>query len=292
MRRTRILVVAFSWIALVQSDAWAQEHSFLRDTQSTAADTHASWQRPHRRADRTSRVFRRRAPGCHRRARFQLELEGGPVWQSRNEAALPGDTGTRFDIDDITGRGPFAYGRVTLDWQLGGRHALRALVAPLQIRESGTPASDISFGGTTFQSGVATEATYKFNSYRVGYRYRLASSRTWALHVGATAKLRDANIELRQGTLSSRKVDLGFVPLLHLDFAWSPRPGWTLTADLDGAAAPQGRAFDFAIKLHRDLSRNTRIGVGYRMIEGGADNDTVYTFSWFHQAVVSLTVRF
>jgi hypothetical protein len=31
---------------------------------------------------------------------------------------------------------------------------------------------------------------------------------------------------------------------------------------------------------------------GYRMVEGGADNDEVYTFAWFHYAVVGLGLAF
>ena len=70
------------------------------------------------------------------------------------------------------------------------------------------------------------------------------------------------------------------------------RPGWRFVADLDGAAAPQGRAFDLALKVHRDISERWSVGVGYRTLEGGADNDTVYTFAWIHQALVSLSYRF
>jgi hypothetical protein len=31
---------------------------------------------------------------------------------------------------------------------------------------------------------------------------------------------------------------------------------------------------------------------GYRVLEGGADNDEVYTFSMFHYAVAGVAVRF
>jgi hypothetical protein len=31
---------------------------------------------------------------------------------------------------------------------------------------------------------------------------------------------------------------------------------------------------------------------GYRILEGGADNDKVYTFSLFHHAVAGIVVRF
>ena len=32
--------------------------------------------------------------------------------------------------------------------------------------------------------------------------------------------------------------------------------------------------------------------VGYRMVEGGADNDEVYSFAWFHYVVAGLGMSF
>jgi hypothetical protein len=34
------------------------------------------------------------------------------------------------------------------------------------------------------------------------------------------------------------------------------------------------------------------VGVGYRMVEGGADNDKVLTFAWLHYLVASASVDF
>jgi hypothetical protein len=224
--------------------------------------------------------------------RFRVEIEGGPVWQTRNDAAIPGDTGTRFPLDEVTGAGPFPYGRITLDYMIAPRHSVRALVAPLEIKKSGRLDRDVSFDGRDFAAGALTRGTFKFNSYRLGYRYLLACGPTWALHVGATAKIRDAKIELEQGAVRGRKTDLGFVPLLHIDFEKRLSQRWRFSADLDGAAAPQGRAFDLALKLYYDLDDRTSVGFGYRTIEGGADNDTAYTFTWLHQALLSLEYRF
>ncbi len=223
---------------------------------------------------------------------WQVELEGGPVWQTRNDVAFPGDTGTRFALDELTGSGPFPYGRVTVDYQIDPRHGVRAVIAPLTISETGTLDESVVFGGQTFAAGARTKAKYTFNSYRLTYRYLLWCCDDWSLHVGATAKIRDAQIELSQGGTTRRTTDLGFVPLLHVGFEKRIAPRWRFTADLDAAAAPQGRAFDFAAKLHYDIDDRWSIGAGYRTIEGGADNDTVYTFAWLHQALVSVTYRF
>ncbi len=224
--------------------------------------------------------------------KWAVEVEVGPVWTSRNDVAVPGDTGTRFALDDVTGSGPFPWGRATLDYQIAPRHSIRALVAPLYINETGTLSQPVSFQGQNFAAGVPTEATYKFNSYRLTYRYRLWHTCKWTVNVGATAKIRDAKIELVQGGQRATETDVGFVPLLHVDAEYRISNCWRMTADLDGAAAPQGRAFDFALKLHRDINERWSVGFGYRLLEGGADNDTVFTFAWLHQALVSATYRF
>ena len=227
-----------------------------------------------------------------RRYRFRVELEAGPVWQTRNDARVPGTTGTDVDIADLTGNGPFPYGRITFDGRVARKHGIRALVAPLEISGTGQLPGPTRFNGQLFAPGIPTKATYRFNSYRLSYRYFLVDRPRWTATVGVTVKIRDALTKLEQFGQSSKKTDLGVVPLLHLDTTWRFADRWSLYADLDGWAVPQGRAFDFSVKLYYDLSARWSLGVGYRMIEGGADVDSVYTFAWFHQGVVALSFRF
>jgi hypothetical protein len=40
------------------------------------------------------------------------------------------------------------------------------------------------------------------------------------------------------------------------------------------------------------LNERVSLQAGYRILEGGADNDEVYTFSLFHYAVAGMAVRF
>jgi NAD(P)-dependent dehydrogenase (short-subunit alcohol dehydrogenase family) len=40
------------------------------------------------------------------------------------------------------------------------------------------------------------------------------------------------------------------------------------------------------------LSDRVELDLGYRLLEGGADNDEVYTFAFFHYAVAGVRVRF
>lgn len=61
-----------------------------------------------------------------------------------------------------------------------------------------------------------------------------------------------------------------------------------LQMDGEALAAPQGRAIDVLFSLDYAWENGWQAGVGYRVLDGGADNDTVYTFATFHHAAVLL----
>lgn len=223
---------------------------------------------------------------------LELEIEGGPAWQSYNNVEIPNDgTATRFDLADLVGTGPWPVARLYLTWHLSERHSLRLLVAPLSLTEIGTPAAPLVFAGSSYAAGVPVEATYTFNSYRLSYRWRFHSSNRSEAWLGFTAKVRDASIGLAQGSTASRKDDLGFVPLLHLAGDWRMSPRWRLSIDADGLAGGPGRAVDASLKLGYDLNDRWRLRAGYRTVEGGADVESVYTFAWVHYAVFSVAWR-
>jgi hypothetical protein len=221
-------------------------------------------------------------------SRWRFELEGGAVWTARNDAAIPGDTGTRFSLRDLTGGGPDPVGRISVEWDVAERHSLRATIAPLRTSGSGSLANPVDFQGQTFAAGPA-RGVYRFDTYRLTYRYRFFENERFTWRGGATLLVRDAEVTLEQGGLSETKTNTGLVPLLHLAGDWRFADRWRLSLDGDGAAASQGRAFDFSLKLGYDLSEHWRLSAGYRTIEGGADNDEVYSFGWFNAAVLSLT---
>lgn len=225
--------------------------------------------------------------------RYSIEVEAGPVWQSRNDVQIPNtEEGTRFSLVDLAGEGPWPAARLYFTWNINPRHGLRLLLAPLSFTETGVLGTAVDFAGETYEPGVSTDATYKFNSWRVTYRYRFYGSDRWRWWVGFTAKVRDARIALSQDGSSSEKTDVGFVPLLHLagDLRFTER--WRLSVDLDALAGGPGRAEDVACKVCYDLSQGWSISGGYRTVEGGADVEEVYNFAWLHYAVISALYRF
>ena len=223
---------------------------------------------------------------------FTIELEGGPVWQSSNDVRIPGDDGTEFSMKDLTGGGPFAAGRITADWDIDGNHAVRAVIAPLEFDGTGSLNEDTKFAGAKFSGGKRTKGTYKFSSYRLGYRYTFLHEEHWRLRVGGTLFVRDASIELEQGSTRASDSNVGLVPLLNFAAEYYPAERWRIVGEFDGLAAPQGRAFDIALKGYYDVADWCSIGLGYRTIEGGVDNDSVYNFAWLHSVVASVAFLF
>lgn len=224
---------------------------------------------------------------------FVVELEVGPVWQSRNDVQIPNNaSGTRFSLVDLVGTGPSPAARLYILWNIHERHGLRVLLAPLSYTESGQFPTTVNFAGGTFRAGVPVDATYKFNSWRLSYRYNVYRGIDWRWWIGFTAKLRDAKIQLEQGGTAAAKTDLGFVPLLHLAGQVRLSSEWSAELDVDGLAGGPGRAVDGSLKLRYDLNSSWSLAAGYRTVEGGADVEEVYNFAWLHYAAVSAVYQF
>ncbi len=224
--------------------------------------------------------------------KLSIGAEVGVDWQNRNDIRVPNSTGTQFSLPDVIGSGPYGLFRAEAELNFNERHGLRFVFAPLEITDSGTLSYPVSFAGESFDPNLPTEANYKFNSYRITYRYRFYDGPTWRWKIGATGFIRDARIALAQNGKYAEDTDVGFVPLVYLQGTARIGGDWRFVLDFDGLAASQGRAFDAAARLAYTLSESVEMGFGYRVIEGGADVDQVYNFAWFNALVGSIRFRF
>jgi hypothetical protein len=228
-------------------------------------------------------------PSVARADGFRLDLEAGPVWQTRNDFAVPGDTGTLIRVGED---GPDLAGRVTVVWDAGSRWSLRFLAAPLSTSSSFTPDGEVVFDDQIFPAGEKIATDYTFDSYRAGVFYRFAPRGGWSFRAGGTLKVRDAEIALSSAGQRASKANLGVVPLLYGGARLALSDAFALDLDVDAAAAPQGRAIDAALRGELALSGAARAYLGVRVLDGGADNDEVYTFGTFYFTYAGLSWRF
>jgi hypothetical protein len=221
-----------------------------------------------------------------------IDFETGAVATGYNNVRIPGDQGTLFSMkDDLVPKTNFFY-RIRVNYTIKTRHTLSLLYAPLEVKSSGNIANDIYFEGVTFPANTDLSGTYKFNSYRLTYRYEIVLKPKFEFGLGFTAKIRDASISLASAGLESEKTNVGFVPIINFRMLWKPFEKFGILLEGDALAAPQGRAEDVLIAATYRVSDRIGLKAGYRMLEGGADNDTVYNFALFNYAVVGLFINF
>lgn len=218
-------------------------------------------------------------------ARTTVEVESGFSLQAKNAVRIPSTGGTDIAISQASLL-PFV--RVQATVELAPRHELRALWAPYNVKNSVTSPGAVNFNGETFAANVPIETQYQFNSYRLTYRYRLTGDDEPLLFaIGGTLKIRDAYIRFTQGDLTTTSANVGPVPLLHLLLRYRFNDRWEFSTDVDGLAAPQGRAIDLYVGLRYRPGAEWYLGMGYRTLEGGASNDTIHNFTWIHYAALT-----
>lgn len=225
-------------------------------------------------------------------AQLNFDVEGGIATTVYNDVRIPGSGGTFISLSDELDAKSIFFSRIRAGYQFGKRSELLALYAPLTFNYKGSVDNDIVFQGETYLAGTVLNATYKFNSYRLTYRYYLLKNDKLTAGIGLTVKVRDALIGLRGGGLESQKTDLGLVPLINFNLHWKPLNRLGILIDGDALAAPQGRAEDVLIAITFLATENFTVKAGYRILEGGADNSTVYTFSMFSYAVLGVSLYF
>lgn len=222
-----------------------------------------------------------------------VELEAGAAFTGYNDLQIPADTGSDISLKSDIPSDPALALRTRLGLFLGERHRLYFLAAPLSVRGSATLSEDLSYQGTTFPLGTAVESLYRFDSYRLSYRYAFRPRGPFEFAVGAGLKIRSADIAIMSAGAYAHRQDLGFVPLLSLLARWEIAPRFGILLDAEGLVSPFGRAEDALLALEYRPTDKLALRLGYRVLEGGSDGGGgVYTFALFHYAVLGLAVSF
>jgi hypothetical protein len=227
-------------------------------------------------------------------AEFSLDLESGLVWTGTNDIRVTNDnSGTLFSLSDqLTANDPSAFFRARATWHLSPKHDISVLYAPLSEGYEGLFPNPVTFAGTTFAANTPTTARYRFDSYRLTYRYNFITTEKLTFGLGITGKIRDAEVQVNQGGLSANDANTGFVPLINfrLDYRFAPK--WSFLLEGDALVGPNGRAEDVLAALQYHPTQQLSFRLGYRILEGGVDSDTTYNQSLFQYLAAGVTVRF
>jgi hypothetical protein len=219
---------------------------------------------------------------------FNLEL--GSAQNSYNQVKIDGENGTMFNLRPALNSSD--YYRISFIQKFKSSNGIRFLYAPLKFSGEKNFNKDIYFNGELFPSNQKTEAQFQFNSYRATYFREIISQKNFLLRVGGTIKVRDAFIELKQSDRTKARKSIGIVPLFYAYSKYKFENNFLLTLDFDGLVAPQGRALDVGLMFGYYFNPTLQIDVGYRMLEGGADNEKVYNFSQINYLFTAVQLNF
>jgi hypothetical protein len=216
-----------------------------------------------------------------------VEIEANIAFPIYNDVGVPGDSDRFSIVDGWTYRAAISP-RVRIGYWIGDRHEISAMAALLRLNGYGLIGQDVTFDGREYGGRHNAEAFYRFDSYRLGYRYFVADTENLSWTIGATAKVRSAVIRLTQHGQSRETTDLGVVPLLSTRLTFGVHPVADFVIDAEGLIGPQGRAIDALLALDVATRENMLVRIGVRLLEGGADVDQVYNFAAVGYGVVGI----
>ncbi|CAA6810947.1 MAG: Unknown protein [uncultured Aureispira sp.] len=228
-------------------------------------------------------------------AQLRLGVGTGFVFTQYNDVRTPNgstDPGTFFSLkNDFKPQAFNPFVRVELSYTIIERHDIQLTAVPLTLKYNSYKNQVLDYAGQRF-SGNDIIGTYKFNTYRLSYRYNLVRQKKIKFGIGVAVLLRDAGITLEQGNKLATDTDLGVVPLISFNLIYSPIEKLSIILKGDALVTPQGRAEDIFLGVSYDLVDALELKAGYRMIEGGSSVPQVYSYAFFHFADVGLVYTF
>jgi hypothetical protein len=225
-------------------------------------------------------------------AQYYIDIESGTVFSGYNDVQIPRNTGTRISLSQELTTDPAFFYRLRLTYTFNKKHTISALYAPLKLYSSGNINRPVIFEGVAFPANIPLKSTYIFNSYRLTYRYDFIQYNKMQFGLGFTAKIRDAAITLESEETISRKLNVGFVPIINFNFQWTFTNTLSFLLNGDALGAPQGRAEDVLTAIQYNMNKNVDIRLGYRILEGGANVEQVYNFTLINYLLFGVTYRF
>jgi len=227
---------------------------------------------------------------------IRIDTELGLAIPGYNDVRSPNNNNPSplLSLSDELKTDPVFSSRLQVHYLVHPRHQISVMAAPLTFKPKGKLENDIVYEGETFSMGEEIDAIYRFDSYRLQYRYFFPKPLFVLKSVGVSGKIRDAEITLKSNTnpgKKSSKTNTGFVPLLSMTAGYHLMDELELVLDVEGLASPYGRAEDVYLGLDFMINDKLNARVGYRLLEGGSDIDEVYTFALVNYATIGFSLK-
>ena len=223
---------------------------------------------------------------------LDIDFETGAVFSGYNDIRIPNKAGTDISFSEELKTDSTYFIRGKINYSINDRHNFAIFAAPLRLEATGKVNKPVFFEGIEFPANTRLKGKYRFDSYRFTYRYDFHPSERLTLGIGLTAKIRDAAISIEDAMRKAEKLNTGFVPLINFRVEWMFLSRMSILLAGDALAAPQGRAEDILMSMRFRITKDISLKLGYRILEGGADAGSVYSFTLVHYIVLGSIISF
>lgn len=228
-----------------------------------------------------------------------LAYEVGPAFIAQNDGRY-GAMGSPYEADDVGQRDNLVNAsRASLELAIG-RHTVILLYAPFEVTTQVRLEQPLQFRDELFTTGTVVNHRYLFDGYRASYLYRVVDGGTFALELGGSLQIRNADVAFASvdGMQRAHQDDIGLVgaakarawyrPYTHGPWGALEADGFSTFGLVDGVS---GGIYDVQLMLGQRVGRGVDIVLGARLLGGGADVRDQNIYNWANFVAFTAGVR-
>ncbi|MFO7660330.1 MAG: hypothetical protein R6V77_05405 [Candidatus Cloacimonadaceae bacterium] len=230
----------------------------------------------------------------------RYEVETGLINTGYNDVRVPGEGGSLFSMkDDLKAKQAFHF-RFRLTQPLAAKHRLIFMYAPLKVKSSGRIDREYAEEFFEFQDmqvpadlvpSIDFDGEYRLDTYRQTYLFDLLTLKNTVLSAGASVEIRDEAIKIYSADRYGRKTDTNVVFSVNFRALTNLNEKLALVANGNVLIDSKNRAEDIFLGASYKILKDSRLNVGYRLIERKTDKPEIYNSAMFHLLTVGIDLN-
>lgn len=135
------------------------------------------------------------------------------------------------------------------------------------------------------------DGEYRLDTYRQTYMFDLLTLKNTVLGAGASVEIRDEAIKINGADRYGRKTDTNVVFSVNFRAQSNLNEKLALVADGNVLIDSKNRAEDIFLGASYKILKDSRLNVGYRLIERETNKSEIYNSAMFHLLTVGIDLN-
>jgi len=230
----------------------------------------------------------------------RYEFETGIITTGYNDIQIPGNSGSLFSLsDDLKADMSYNF-RFKLVQPIAEKHRLIFMYAPLKIKSSGKiqkiyQEEFFEFGEMSIPTNQVPDldfnGEYRLDTYRQSYMYDIIKLSKTQISAGASVEIRDEAIKLTGGDYYGKRSDSAVVPSVNLKIVNALNDKISLLAEADVLIDSKNRAEDIYLGMSYKILKDSKLNVGYRILERKTDKAEIFNSAVFHYLTIGVDLN-